>query len=109
VEGTLLLVDADWAVELLVIDADVLAGPLSVESVDETPVLPPVAWLPFVSTVLLALAEEETSEVDEEATGTIELVDWTVPAAELLRALDEFAPAALPDLVLLTDANWPEM
>lgn len=34
-------------------DADVLAGPLLVESVDEIALLPPAAWLPFVSTVLL--------------------------------------------------------
>jgi hypothetical protein len=88
-----------------VIDADVLAGPLSVESVDETPVLPPVAWLPFVSTVLLALTAEEISEADEEATGTIELVESVVAAAELLRALDEFAPAAFPALVVLTEDN----
>jgi hypothetical protein len=32
-----------------------------------------------------------------------------VAAAELLRALDEFPPAAFPDLVVLTEDNWPEM
>jgi hypothetical protein len=88
-----------------VIDTDVLAGPLSVESADEVPLLPPVAWLPFVLTVLMALAAEEMSEADEEATGTIEFVDSVVAAAELLRALDEFAPASFVDLVVLTEDN----
>jgi hypothetical protein len=53
VDGMSLLVDVAWALELLVIDADVLAGPLLVESVDEMALLPPATRLPLVSTVLL--------------------------------------------------------
>jgi hypothetical protein len=45
---TSLLEDVAW-----VIDADVLAGTLLTGSVDETPLLTPAAWLPFVSTLLL--------------------------------------------------------
>jgi hypothetical protein len=52
---------------------------------------------------------EETFEADEEAVGTIKLADWVlltledatveeIGALELLRALDEFPPAAFPDL-----------
>lgn len=59
---------------------------------------------------------EEISEVDEEATEMIELVDpalltsedaavRTIAALELLRVLDEFPPAACPDLVALTDES----
>lgn len=59
---------------------------------------------------------EETFEADEEAVGTMELADWVIltpedatveeiGATELLRALDEFPPAAFPDLVALTEDN----
>lgn len=66
--------------------------------------------------LLKTLAEEERLEADEDIVGVTEFVDWVlltsedaiveeVAAIELLRALDEFPPAALPDLVLLTEAN----
>lgn len=57
---------------------------------------------------------EEIAELDEEATETVRLVDSVLLASEdavvgktaaleLLRTLDELAPAEFPDLVALTE------
>jgi hypothetical protein len=60
-----------------------------------------VAWASELL-VIDALADSELLMSEDAAVEVI-------AAAELLRALDELPPAAFPDLVVLTEDNWPEM
>lgn len=95
------------------VDAEVLAGPLFMDSADEVPLLSFTALLSFATMVLFeAMAVEELSEADEEAVNIAELVYTVLLRAEevfaalgLLRVPEGLAPAELSNLVELTEDN----